>query len=62
MKDKLLSTTEAAKILGVHRSRIHALIKAGRLKADRLGDKMLVIKESDLKALRVGKPGRPKKG
>lgn len=60
MKEKLLTTTDAAKELSVHRSRIYALVKSGRLKAEWLGD-ILVIKLSDLDAVRDRKPGRPKK-
>ena len=60
-KDDLLTTGDAAIELGVHRSRIYALINSGRLVASRLGD-ILVIKASDLDAVRVRKPGRPKTG
>lgn len=55
---ELLTTKQAAERLGVHRSRVHALIKAGRLPAEKFGN-VYVIKESDLKLVEDRKPGRP---
>lgn len=58
--EKILTTKEAAQILGVHQSRIYALIDSNRLKATRFG-KSWIIKESDLAEVRERKVGRPKK-
>jgi excisionase family DNA binding protein len=55
----LITTTEAAVELKITRRRIIALITAGRLKASRMGRDWM-IDQSDLKAVRVRKPGRPK--
>ncbi len=60
MKGKFLTTKEAAEILGVHQSRIYALIDSNRLAASRFG-KAWVIYEADLRAVKDRKPGRPKK-
>lgn len=59
----LLTTVEVAERLGVHRSRVHALIVAGRLPAQKYGN-VYLIKESDLKLVENRKVGRPptKKG
>lgn len=56
----LLSVSEAAERLGVHRTRVHALIKAGRLPARRVGS-VYLIEEKDLKMVEDRKPGRPPK-
>lgn len=58
--EKILTTKEAAQILGVHQSRIYALIDSNRLKATRFG-KSWIIKESDLADVQERKVGRPKK-
>lgn len=60
MSEKLFTTKEAAQELGVHQSRIYALIESKRLEASRFG-KSWVIKESDLESVRERKPGRPAK-
>jgi excisionase family DNA binding protein len=57
---ELLTTKEAADKLGVHRSRIHALIQSGRLPAEKFGN-VYMIREQDLKLVEERKPGRPKK-
>jgi excisionase family DNA binding protein len=57
---KLLSVNDAAKILGVHHSRVRVLIREGRLPAQKIG-RTWVIREKDLKELKILKPGRPKK-
>ena len=57
---KLLTTIEAATRLGLSKPRITALIRAGRLPAERFGNAYM-IKESDLKLVEDRKPGRPKK-
>ena len=59
-KEKPLTTTDAAKELNVSRSRIYALIKSGRLKAEAFGRDYL-IHFADLDAVRERKPGRPSK-
>jgi excisionase family DNA binding protein len=57
---KIIGTTEAAKRLGVNASRVRALIDGGRLKAMKVGREWL-IDPKDLDAVRVRKPGRPRK-
>lgn len=57
---KYLTTKEAAERLGVHRSRVHALIQAGRLPAHKFGN-VYMIDEKDLKRVSERKPGRPAK-
>jgi len=59
-KQKFVTTAEAADILGVHQSRIYALIKAERLPATRFG-KSWIIQKSDLNLVKERNPGRPKK-
>jgi excisionase family DNA binding protein len=56
----LLTTSEVADRLGVHRSRVNVLIKEGRLPAQRFG-KVLLVEEKDLKLVENRKPGRPPK-
>lgn len=58
--DNLLTTTEAARILGVNQSRVRQLILAGRLPASKHG-RDLVIKEQDLILVKNRKVGRPPK-
>jgi excisionase family DNA binding protein len=58
---KLITTKEAAKELGVTVRRVQALIKAGRLRAKKMG-RDWIIRMADLDKVRVRKPGRsPKK-
>lgn len=57
---RLLTTKEVAEHLGVTVPRVHALIKAGRLPAEKMG-RDVFIKESDLKLVEDRKPGRPPK-
>ena len=57
---KLLSVNDVAERLGVHHSRIRVLIREGRLKAQKIGNSW-VIKEKDLKKLKILKSGRPRK-
>ena len=57
---KLLSTAQAAKILGVNDSRVRQLILAGRLPAQKIGGNWIVY-EKDLSKVADRKPGRPKK-
>lgn len=56
---KLLTTSEVAERLGVHRSRVHYLIKKGRIPAHKYGVVWLV-KDSDVH-YEKRKPGRPRK-
>jgi excisionase family DNA binding protein len=49
MPDRLLSATEAAARLGISPRRVQALVKAGRLPAQRIG-RTLAIREADLAA------------
>ncbi len=57
---RLLTVSEAAERLGVHRSRIHVLIKQKRLPAAQYG-RAYLIEESDLKLVEERKTGRPPK-
>jgi len=61
MAENLLSVREVADKRGVTVWRIHQLIKAGTLPAEKYGNQYL-IKTKDADALTVhGKAGRPKK-
>ena len=53
----MIDTAEAGRQLGVTRSRVLKLIKAGRLPAVKLG-RDWVIQERDLDLVRVRRPGR----
>ena len=55
-----LTTHQVAERLGVHRSRVHALIKEGRLPVERFGS-LYMIDEADLNRLEIKKVGRPAK-
>lgn len=57
---KMLTTREVAKRLGVHVTRVRALITAERLPAQKIG-RDYVIREADLKLVEDRKPGRPPK-
>lgn len=60
MARDIISTAEAAVSLGVSVRRVQAMIRAGRLKASRLGRDWL-IERSALAEVRTRKPGRPSK-
>ena len=61
METKLLSTSQAAEILGVDDSRVRQLILSGKLPSMQIGRAHL-IKEADLSLVKTyGKAGRPKK-
>lgn len=60
MAAEFISAAEAAKALGVSKRRVLALIGAGRLRATRVGQ-AYVIRARDLDAVRVRKPGKPRK-
>jgi excisionase family DNA binding protein len=57
---KIISTTEAAKRLGVTPDRVRKMIEAKRLKATKLGNVWL-IDPKDLEAVQDRKVGRPRK-
>lgn len=59
--NKTITVSEAAVALGVTAARVRALVAAGRLKARRAGPRCLLIDEADLAAVRVRKPGRPRR-
>jgi excisionase family DNA binding protein len=56
-----LTIKQAAKLLGVHYSRVLYFIQAKRLPAERFGYQWL-IKPKDLERVSSRKNGRPKKG
>jgi excisionase family DNA binding protein len=56
----LLSTTQAADILGVKQARVRQLILAGRLPARKIG-RDWVIRQKDLELVMVRPVGRPPK-
>jgi excisionase family DNA binding protein len=58
MSEELLSTNEVAQKLGVTAIRVRALIRVGRLPAQKIG-RDYIIKASDLKLVENRKPGRP---
>jgi excisionase family DNA binding protein len=59
MKEKMLSTSEAAKALGIDRSRVSRLIKSGKLPAIKIGS-YWAIAEKDLDIVKDRKRGYPK--
>jgi excisionase family DNA binding protein len=58
--ERMLTTPEVAKRLGISTRRVLALIYAGRLPSQQFGRDHLV-KESDLKLVENRKHGRPRK-
>jgi excisionase family DNA binding protein len=56
--EPLLTTTQAAERLGVSRRRVLAMIRSGRLRAERIGRDWLIA-EADLALVQERKPGRP---
>jgi excisionase family DNA binding protein len=59
MKD-LISSKEAAEKLGLSLRRVQALITAGRLPAQKIGNSY-VVNEKDLELVKERKSGRPSK-
>ncbi len=62
--DRILTTTQAAKALGVNNSRVRQFILAGRLPAQKFGH-IWLIHEKDLAKVadrKTGRPGWLKKG
>ncbi len=51
LDEPYVSTTEAARLLGVHIATIRRWIDAGKLPAQRIGERRIVIKQSDLTRL-----------
>lgn len=60
MSDELLTTQQAADVLGVSDSRVRQLIISGKLPAQSFG-RSHMIKRSDLKKVVLGNRGRPRK-
>lgn len=58
-EDKKLTTSEAAKVLGVTQARVRQMILAEQLPAEKFG-RDLMIREADLALVADRKPGRPK--
>ena len=58
-RKEFVTTTEAAEILGVHRSRIFPLIRSGRIDAQKYGP-MWLIRLSSLDNVRERRAGYPK--
>jgi excisionase family DNA binding protein len=56
----LITTIEAAKALDISQNRVNALIRSGRLPAQKYGWQWLIDRK-DLAKVRVRKPGRPPK-
>lgn len=65
MSDYIMSNfatiAEAAEILGVTTSGIRRMIMTGRLKAERIGNRILVIRRDDLVGMKRSNAGRPRK-
>lgn len=55
-----LTVSQAAAELCISPRRVTALITAGRLKATRMGERLLVIQRRDMDAVRIRIVGRPK--
>ena len=56
----MLSVTQAARILNDNTSRVRALIRSKRIKAEKVGG-VWVMQRKALEAVKVRKAGRPKK-
>jgi excisionase family DNA binding protein len=56
--DKMLSTAEAAKALGISYSRLYQLIRAGRIEHTRIAGCILIDSRA-VKSFERRKPGRP---
>lgn len=56
----ILTTNEAAQILGVSQKMVQSLIKRGRLPAEKIGRDWMIRRE-DAESHERGKGGRPKK-
>jgi excisionase family DNA binding protein len=60
VSEKTFTTNQAAQELGVTPVRVRAMIRAGRLIAEKFG-RDYIIKESNLELVRGRKTGRPSK-
>ena len=58
--DEYISTSDAARELGITRQRVLQLIKHDRLKAERFAN-IYMIRRADLTAVEDRQPGRPRK-
>ena len=58
--DEYISTSDAARELGITRQRVLQLIKHDRLKAERFAN-IYMIRRADLTAVEDRQPGRPPK-
>lgn len=61
MGKELLSVAEAARRRGVDQRTVRGWIRRGLLSATRYGDRLWLIRESDLSKFRNPKMGRPRK-
>jgi excisionase family DNA binding protein len=57
--DDFVTTAEAAELLGVSPRRVRAMVAAGRLQAQTVTARMLLIARADLKLFKKRKAGRP---
>ena len=60
MKNNLLTTAQAADVLGVHPGHIRNLILWGKLPAEKMGRDWAIRKSDVLKLLEPAKVGRPR--
>ena len=58
---QLLTVREAAKYLRIGESRVRQLVRAKRLGAVRIGERVYLIEENELKRFERRPPGRPPK-
>lgn len=58
--DRMLSTAEAAKALGIGYSRLYRLIRAGRIEHERIAGRILIDSDA-VASFERRKPGRPRK-
>jgi excisionase family DNA binding protein len=52
VKDEMISTAEAAEILGLHRTSVTRLVKQGKLDGERVGRSWIVYKQSAMDYLK----------
>jgi excisionase family DNA binding protein len=61
MTDEILTTAEAAALLGISASRLRQLAAGGRVRYCQLTARQLLFKRRDLAEITVRKQGRPRK-
>lgn len=61
LRDEYVTIAQAAEIRGVSRRWIAALVARGELPFEELGPRAKLIRRSDLAALALKRPGRPRK-